>query len=163
MFNPGLRIRAHVIRSDLDTNRFVENSLITLYFKPSSVIFVTWTVFDRLLGKLPSTLEAVIPAAPSPSPATELPSPSRWSMLDPAPSHHPRGRTKRVLPQLCRFPASQINVLSEEVCVSLPTILPLPPSSSSSTDRWPPIHLGFRRSSPPPRGAPAADHDQIWC
>ncbi|KAK3441028.1 hypothetical protein EUGRSUZ_B01284 [Eucalyptus grandis] len=50
-FGPGLQIHARVIKSGLDTDGFVGNSLITLYFKSGSDIGETRRVFDGLFAK----------------------------------------------------------------------------------------------------------------
>ncbi|KAI3417131.1 uncharacterized protein J3R85_014760 [Psidium guajava] len=50
-FDPGLQIHARVSKSGLDTDGFVGNSLITLYFKSSSDISKTRKAFDGLFAK----------------------------------------------------------------------------------------------------------------
>ncbi|EEF44490.1 pentatricopeptide repeat-containing protein, putative [Ricinus communis] len=47
-FNHGLQIHAHVVKSGLETDRFVGNSLLALYFKLSTDFFETRRVFDGL-------------------------------------------------------------------------------------------------------------------
>lgn len=47
-FKPGLQIHAHVVKSGLETDRFVGNSLLALYFKLGSDISQTRRVFDNL-------------------------------------------------------------------------------------------------------------------
>ncbi|XP_030481675.2 pentatricopeptide repeat-containing protein At1g03540 [Cannabis sativa] len=50
-FRPGLQIHAHVVKSGLETDRFVGNSLLALYFKLGSSILDTRSVFDNLVVK----------------------------------------------------------------------------------------------------------------
>lgn len=50
-FRPGFQIHAHVVKSGLETDRFVGNSLLALYFKLGSNIFETRRVFDNLIVK----------------------------------------------------------------------------------------------------------------
>ncbi|KAF5745988.1 pentatricopeptide repeat-containing protein [Tripterygium wilfordii] len=50
-FNHGLQIHAHVIKSGLETDRFVGNSLLSLYFKLCSDFVETRKVFDGLFAK----------------------------------------------------------------------------------------------------------------
>ncbi|KAI8009103.1 Pentatricopeptide repeat-containing protein [Camellia lanceoleosa] len=50
-FNHGLQIHSHVIKSGLETDRFVGNSLLALYFKLGSNFFDTRRVFDGLFVK----------------------------------------------------------------------------------------------------------------
>ncbi|PON80579.1 Tetratricopeptide-like helical domain containing protein [Parasponia andersonii] len=50
-FRPGLQIHAHVVKSGLETDRFVGNSLLALYFKLGSNILETRRVFDLLIVK----------------------------------------------------------------------------------------------------------------
>lgn len=50
-FNHGLQIHSHVIKSGLETDRFVGNSLLALYFKLSSNFRDTRRVFDGLFVK----------------------------------------------------------------------------------------------------------------
>ncbi|XP_050205839.1 pentatricopeptide repeat-containing protein At1g03540 [Mercurialis annua] len=47
-FSPGLQIHAHLIKSGLETDRFVGNSLLALYFKLGTDFLVTRKVFDGL-------------------------------------------------------------------------------------------------------------------
>ncbi|XP_060672855.1 pentatricopeptide repeat-containing protein At1g03540 isoform X1 [Ziziphus jujuba] len=50
-FKSGLQIHAHVIKSGLDTDRFVGNSLLALYFKLGSNFSETRILFDGLFVK----------------------------------------------------------------------------------------------------------------
>ncbi|KAJ7968975.1 Pentatricopeptide repeat-containing protein [Quillaja saponaria] len=50
-FNHGLQTHAHVIKSGLETDRFVGNSLLALYFKLGPDFSETRRVFDSLLVK----------------------------------------------------------------------------------------------------------------
>lgn len=50
-FNCGLQIHGHVIKSGLEFDRFVGNSLLTLYFKLGTDFFQTRKVFDGLFFK----------------------------------------------------------------------------------------------------------------
>ncbi|KAL5581924.1 hypothetical protein UlMin_014366 [Ulmus minor] len=50
-FNPGLQIHAHVIKSGLETDRFVGNSLLALFLKLGSNFLETRRVFDNLIFK----------------------------------------------------------------------------------------------------------------
>ncbi|KAF8035287.1 hypothetical protein BT93_C1343 [Corymbia citriodora subsp. variegata] len=50
-FDPGLQIHACVVKSGLDADGFVGNSLITLYFKSGSDVSETRRVFDGLFTK----------------------------------------------------------------------------------------------------------------
>ncbi|KVH95875.1 pentatricopeptide repeat-containing protein At1g03540 [Cynara cardunculus var. scolymus] len=47
-FNHGLQLHSHVIKTGLETDRFVGNSLLALYFKLSSDFIETKRVFDGL-------------------------------------------------------------------------------------------------------------------
>ncbi|KDP24179.1 hypothetical protein JCGZ_25836 [Jatropha curcas] len=47
-FNHGLQIHAHLIKSGLETDRFIGNSLLALYFKLGSNFFETRRLFDGL-------------------------------------------------------------------------------------------------------------------
>ncbi|CAN1220578.1 Pentatricopeptide repeat-containing protein At1g03540 [Linum perenne] len=47
-FNHGLQLHAHVVKSGLETDRFVGNSLLALYFKLGSDFVETRRVFDGL-------------------------------------------------------------------------------------------------------------------
>lgn len=47
-FNHGLQIHAHLVKSGLETDRFVGNSLLALYFKLGRNFFETRRVFDGL-------------------------------------------------------------------------------------------------------------------
>ncbi|PQM39103.1 pentatricopeptide repeat-containing protein [Prunus yedoensis var. nudiflora] len=50
-FNHGLQIHAHVVKSGLETDRFVGNSLLSLYFKLVPNMSETRRVFDGLFVK----------------------------------------------------------------------------------------------------------------
>ncbi|KAF3443857.1 hypothetical protein FNV43_RR13547 [Rhamnella rubrinervis] len=50
-FNGGLQIHSHVIKSGLDADRFVGNSLLSLYFKLGSNFSETRRLFDGLFVK----------------------------------------------------------------------------------------------------------------
>ncbi|KAI3508392.1 hypothetical protein L1887_23399 [Cichorium endivia] len=50
-FNHGLQLHSHVIKTGLETDRFVGNSLLALYFKLSSDFIETKRVFDGLYFK----------------------------------------------------------------------------------------------------------------
>ncbi|KAG6661390.1 pentatricopeptide repeat-containing protein At1g03540 [Carya illinoinensis] len=50
-FNHGLQIHAHVVKSGLETDRFVGNSLLSLYFKLGRDFSETRRVFDGLFVK----------------------------------------------------------------------------------------------------------------
>ncbi|KAE8075875.1 hypothetical protein FH972_014558 [Carpinus fangiana] len=50
-FNHGLQIHAHVLKSGLETDRFVGNSLLSLYFKLNRDFSETRRVFDGLFVK----------------------------------------------------------------------------------------------------------------
>ncbi|KAA8524463.1 hypothetical protein F0562_010886 [Nyssa sinensis] len=50
-FNHGLQIHSHVIKSGLETDRFVGNSLLALYFKLGTNYSETRRVFDSLFVK----------------------------------------------------------------------------------------------------------------
>ncbi|KAI3728756.1 hypothetical protein L6452_17398 [Arctium lappa] len=50
-FNHGLQLHSHVIKTGLETDRFVGNSLLALYFKLSSDFIETRRVFDGLYFK----------------------------------------------------------------------------------------------------------------
>ncbi|XP_010268791.1 PREDICTED: pentatricopeptide repeat-containing protein At1g03540 [Nelumbo nucifera] len=50
-FNLGLQIQSHIIKSGLESDRFVGNSLLSLYFKLSADFSETRKVFDCLLVK----------------------------------------------------------------------------------------------------------------
>ncbi|CAL1379076.1 unnamed protein product [Linum trigynum] len=47
-FRSGLQIHAHVVKSGLETDRFVGNSLLALYFKLGSNFVETRRLFDGL-------------------------------------------------------------------------------------------------------------------
>jgi len=50
-FNHGLQIHAHLLKSGLETDRFVGNSLLSLYFKLNRDFSETRRVFDGLFVK----------------------------------------------------------------------------------------------------------------
>ncbi|KAI3510076.1 hypothetical protein L1887_25603 [Cichorium endivia] len=50
-FNHGLQLHSRVIKTGLETDRFVGNSLLALYFKLSSDFIETKWVFDGLYFK----------------------------------------------------------------------------------------------------------------
>lgn len=50
-FSHGCQIHAHVVKSGLETDRFVGNSLLSLYFKLGSDLLLTRRVFDGLFVK----------------------------------------------------------------------------------------------------------------